>query len=597
MTVETLLDAGGVSAAGWLQRKQIDQLDPLRESPWARVYRARTPAGDSFIVKVVTRPGNPTGRLPALLSQRAPGLCPKLIAALPQRGLYLYEDLERDRMDPPQDPTSIAILSAYGALQAQFANDPTLAEALPRHSAEKTLDAALGLVKADAPDAPGNIFALMPPDRRASLGRMLARFEPALRRMAALIDQTPATLNHTDLNSGNLHIRASGQMCLMDWDDAILSAPGWSLPMVFSGLPGLRDAFAQMDDPSQRGPAVAALRSYLRLLTKSGHYTREMLTACLPASACFGVLKYITDMAPYRLPSAETEQAVLNYALRRLDGLERYLEASVPAQLAPPAEGMTAFPEVWIDDPQGDPDSLRRAADLFRENGALMIRNCVPASQIAAIRAEFEAGWPAHEQAIAAGSALRVGDRRFMVTLGTEGALGRAEVLAPPVLMALLDQVLGKGFILGSLTTVVSLPGSDPQHWHCDNDSLFPEADNLLTPAFSIAVILPLIALTPDIGATEVKPGSHIRADADAPPLPSAVPTPNPGDCYLMDSRVMHRGLANRSDVKRPILSLVYQRPWYRDYQNFNQQKPLTISESTVRALPKNRQGLVRWAV
>ena len=59
----------------------------------------------------------------------------------------------------------------------------------------------------------------------------------------------------------------------------------------------------------------------------------------------------------------------------------------------------------------------------------------------------------------------------------------------------------------------------------------------------------------------------------------------------------MHRGLANRSDVKRPILSLVYQRPWYRDYQNFNQQKPLTISESTVRALPKNRQGLVRWAV
>jgi ectoine hydroxylase-related dioxygenase (phytanoyl-CoA dioxygenase family) len=593
MTVDTLLDAAGVSAEGWLQRKQIDRLDLLSASPWARVYRATTTTGDSFIVKVVTRPGNPTDRLPALLSQRAPGLCPKVIAALPQRGMYLYEDLERDRMDPRQEPTSIAILSAYGALQAQFAMDPALAEALPRHSADKTLDDALRLAKADAPDAPGNIFALMPPDRRHSIGRMLGRFEPALRQMAALIDQTPATLNHTDLNSGNLHIRASGHLCLMDWDDAILSAPGWSLPMLFSGLPGLREALSQIDDASQRGPAVAALRSYIRLLTGSGHYTREVLNACLPASACFGVLKYITDMAPYRLPSAQTEQAVLSYALRRLDGLERYLEATVPAALAAPAGGVTPFPEVWIDDPQGDPDALRRAAGLFRANGALMIRNCVPASRIATIHDEFEAGWPAHEQAIAAGSALRVGDRRYMVTLGTEGALGRAEVLAPPVLMALLDDVLGPKFILGSLTTVVSLPGSDPQHWHCDNDSLFPETGSLLTPAFSIAVILPLIALTSEIGATEVKPGSHLRPDRDAPPLPSAVPAPNPGDCYLMDSRLMHRGLANQSSVKRPILSLVY----HRDYQNFNQQKALTISETTVKALPEDRQALVRWAV
>lgn len=597
MTVETLLDAQGDSASGWLQRKQIVTLDNLSLSPWARVYRAKTQAGQSYIVKVVTRPGNPTGRLPALLSQRAPGVCPRVIAALPQRGLYLYEDLDLDQMQPRQEPTSIAILAAYGSLQAQLVADAALAEALPRHSAAQTLDKALTLAMTDTPDAPGNVFALMPPARRKSIRRMLSRFEPALRRMAALVDEAPATLNHTDLNSGNLHIRASGQLCLMDWDDAILSAPGWSLPMLFSGVLGLRDALAQVDDKTQRGPAVAALRSYIRLLVGSGHYTREGLEACLPASACFGVLKYITDMAPYRLPNAKTEGAVLSYALRRLDGLERYLEASVPADLAPPAGGFAPFPEVWIDDPQADPDGIARAADLFRDNGALLIRNCVPSAQIAAIHDEFEAGWPLHEKAITEGKALRVGDRRYMVTLSTEGALGQAGVLAPPVLMALLDQVLGKKFILGSLTTVVSLPGSDPQHWHCDNDSLFPEADGLRTPAFSIAVILPLIALTPEIGATEVKPGSHLHPDTDEAPLPSACPAPDPGDCYLMDSRLMHRGLANRSAVKRPILSLVYQRPWYRDYQNFNAQKALTISQATVEALPKDRQSLVRWAL
>jgi hypothetical protein len=43
----------------------------------------------------------------------------------------------------------------------------------------------------------------------------------------------------------------------------------------------------------------------------------------------------------------------------------------------------------------------------------------------------------------------------------------------------------------------------------------------------------------------------------------------------LMDYRLHHGGLANRSAGPRPILSLVFARPWWRDDVNFNEQPPL----------------------
>ena len=58
-----------------------------------------------------------------------------------------------------------------------------------------------------------------------------------------------------------------------------------------------------------------------------------------------------------------------------------------------------------------------------------------------------------------------------------------------------------------------------------------------------------------------------------------------------------HRGLPNRTKVTRPILALVYQRPWYQDYQNFDRQDPLTISPETAARFPKDRRSLIDWAV
>jgi len=592
----------------WLVKKNISDTDEIKTAPWSRVYRAKTEDGTSMVLKVVTTPRASNFKLPDMLSRQAVGVCPHLFASKPKRGFFLYEDLNLDRTEPRQELTRYAMLGSYAALQAKFAVDAEFLAVIPRHLATTTLETTLALANEAPGGSAGNVFALMAGDRRQAFAQMLSRHSARLRSMADLIDAAPTTINHTDLNTGNAHIRASGQICLIDWDDAISSAPGWSLHMPFSGALAVYRAAQSLDDPGVRDQATFALRLYTKALLRSGRYDVAELSDLLPATAAFGVLKYITDMAPYPLVGSGMESAVASFAARRLKDLNAMLDvmeatsgAAVNAvgRLEPEAAAQPtiAFPEARIADPVANPKAVREAADLFRANGALLIRDCVPTDLIAAINTELEQTWTEHEAAIASGGALRVGSKRYMISLGTEGALGRSEVLASPKLTAICDELLGSDFILGSLTTVVSLPGAQAQRWHCDNNALFPDAPEMETPPFSIAAILPLIELTSEIGATQVQPRSHRETQSAHNPMPYAIPDPKPGDCYVMDSRLMHRGLPNRSTVKRPILSLVYQRPWYNDYQNFNLQDALSISEPVFAAFPEDRQSLIRWAL
>lgn len=596
----------------WLEKKTVTNLEQINSTPWAKVYRASLKSGLSVVLKIATTPNPSTFRLPELLSRQAPGVCPLLVASKPKRGFFLYEDLNLDRIEPQQELTRYAMLGPYAALQAKLATDAEFLAQIPRHLATTTLETTLALVNEASDGSPGNVFALMAADQRQAFAEMLSHHSARLRGMAGLIDAAPPTINHTDLNTGNAHIRASGQICLIDWDDAISSAPGWSLHMPFSGALAVYRAAQSLDDPGARDQATFALRLYTKALSRSGLYDVGELSKLLPATAAFGVLKYITDMAPYPLVGSRMENAVASFATRRLKDLNEMLDvmeaASSPAinavsDLEPeaPAQLTIAFPEARIAGPAAgpvaNPKDVRKAADLFRTNGALLIRDCIPTDLITAINTQLEQTWAEHEAAIASGGALRVGSKRYMISLGTKGALGRSEVLASPKLTAICDELLGSDFILSSMTTVVSLPGAQAQRWHCDNNALFPDAPEMETPPYSIAAILPLIELTAEIGATQIQPRSHRETQSAKNPMPYAVPDPKPGDCYIMDSRLMHRGLPNRSTTKRPILSLVYQRPWYNDYQNFKHQDALSVSEPVLAAFPEDRQSLIRWAL
>jgi ectoine hydroxylase-related dioxygenase (phytanoyl-CoA dioxygenase family) len=76
-------------------------------------------------------------------------------------------------------------------------------------------------------------------------------------------------------------------------------------------------------------------------------------------------------------------------------------------------------------------------------------------------------------------------------------------------------------------------------------------------------------------GTTRIWPGSHrVWWDADARQLPSEDLVAPVGSCILMDYRLLHGGTANSKQV-RPILYVIYQRPWFKDYVNFQKVREL----------------------
>ena len=45
----------------------------------------------------------------------------------------------------------------------------------------------------------------------------------------------------------------------------------------------------------------------------------------------------------------------------------------------------------------------------------------------------------------------------------------------------------------------------------------------------------------------------------------------------------------------RPILTLIFNRPWFRDFKNYAKQPPLRITDDAYRQMPADLQRLVSW--
>ena len=234
-----------------------------------------------------------------------------------------------------------------------------------------------------------------------------------------------------------------------------------------------------------------------------------------------------------------------------------------------------------------------RDADLLAYAGVVVRRNavCRDAVAVARTRAE-ELAAEATRRATARGAdagdasagfhfadASQRGPFRLDLRLG--GALE-----APPFdlpLDAIWPQVraaLGEDAVLRRRGLVVGLPGASDQAYHADAPRVPPEvwaeheSATRTQPAHSLVVFLPLCDLNEANGPTAFLPGSHQRwtsdaleAEADAPGSSTAgapaILDVDAGDAIIFDSRTQHAGGANRSKHARPILYLVFARPWF----------------------------------
>jgi ectoine hydroxylase-related dioxygenase (phytanoyl-CoA dioxygenase family) len=192
---------------------------------------------------------------------------------------------------------------------------------------------------------------------------------------------------------------------------------------------------------------------------------------------------------------------------------------------------------------------------------------------------------------------IRVGDGRYMVTLDLDPPFDRPELFASPPLLAIAQATLGVDMIINSLAVVIALPGALAQRAHVDHSMLFPsdEAASMTAPPYALTAIIPLLDLDESTGSTEVWPRGPLMATPDLWTTKLAGSTVLPlllGDAALMDYRVCHGGTSNPGSVPRPILYVVYSRPWFRDADNFSEMPPLRVSAQHLANLPAQYRRL-----
>jgi hypothetical protein len=205
------------------------------------------------------------------------------------------------------------------------------------------------------------------------------------------------------------------------------------------------------------------------------------------------------------------------------------------------------------------PDGLKRALAAFQKLGFLEIPDALPRPAAEGLAAAYRERYATTEPALAA-SSLRVGDRRYQVTVDLTPPFDDPLVYANPFALPVIDGVLGGQAVLVGAGAVSALPGAADQHVHRDYPELFVEAAmSHMLPRFAAMMVVPLVDLDPaTVGTTGVWPGSHRENPQSVPARQTyetaLLPAPRLGSVYLMDYRLLHGGTANRSDRERPIL-------------------------------------------
>jgi ectoine hydroxylase-related dioxygenase (phytanoyl-CoA dioxygenase family) len=248
---------------------------------------------------------------------------------------------------------------------------------------------------------------------------------------------------------------------------------------------------------------------------------------------------------------------------------------------------------------------LQEAVELFLQHGFLLIRNAFDPAYVQNLHDEFIAGYKDYFDARTYDDALDLTERRTMVTIRLEGSFNSPEFYAPPKIFPLLEFLLSRKLILAAMGCVVSLPGSPNQGRHRDYSNIYdpgfsyPGVETLLAkaPPYAITLGLPLVPITERTGCTRVWPGSHLRRTIKNDPDPGVEFVADLGTCYLFDYRVLHLGVANTSDIPRPLIYNIYARPWFRDTVNYSKQPPVEVTPEQVFALPERYQRLFSWAL
>lgn len=211
------------------------------------------------------------------------------------------------------------------------------------------------------------------------------------------------------------------------------------------------------------------------------------------------------------------------------------------------------------------PESIDAATRLLRETGLVVIESVLPRDWIEEVNTAMQT----------------VLDKEDDEHNGPNPMLKMpfmdARIIDNPFAMPIMKAAMGeKIFAYLPYGCNATTPGNEIQWIHRDSGQLFPELPFAL-PVSTIVVNIPLVDFTVENGATEVWPGSHLIIDdeavrntpynvcdeARAAQMPSFQLVMPAGSVVVRDMRCWHRAMPNRSQIRRPMLALVYFRRFH----------------------------------
>jgi hypothetical protein len=249
-------------------------------------------------------------------------------------------------------------------------------------------------------------------------------------------------------------------------------------------------------------------------------------------------------------------------------------------------------------------ETVESASRRFRIDGALILEDIIDATIITEARRVFFERYSQYLDGGRHAAALRVGDRRLIITINIEPPFDSPQLFANPFLLPVLEAALDEDFVLGALGIVCSLASAPAQHRHADGGFLFPRTSlDRLLPASAITVGIPLLEMNEVHGTTALWLGSHRdesripNEDASVPNKEGIEPVVREGSCILWDFRLSHGGTPNRGAVARPLMYLTYCRPWFFEHLNYGksnlEQKPLLVKKDFWSGLSEEHRRLL----
>lgn len=240
---------------------------------------------------------------------------------------------------------------------------------------------------------------------------------------------------------------------------------------------------------------------------------------------------------------------------------------------------------------------LSQALSALELHGCLRLDGAFSPLQMERLKAEHDKRYRRYFDQSEYLDARDQGHLRTLVTLEIEGGFNSPEFYANEWVYPIVTGALGNDCILGHLATILSRPGSDDQFVHRDTPSLFGDSSiDARMPAPGLAMVLPFMKLGESNGGTHVWPGTHrVAKDDEAHAFPSAVAHLTLGSCLLFSVRLLHGGKGNRSHDLRNIVYAAYHRRWFRDWDGFERQAPISITRRNLRHVRPQHLHLFSW--